>query len=249
LTIQSIPGNTVDRLWVSVGARLVWLPLSVDPYKHPGTSYKFNSTGRLITAWYYLGLVDIFKFWNSLRLVIDNTTAAAQYVKAYYQVDDTETWTSMYDDTDTYAFDTFSEEVDLRAIPQVNGRRIRFQFVLSSTSSAETPRILASVVEAAVRVETKYQYQITAKIEDYATDRWGAPVDKDDISSSFLGSALYTNLLTLQGLTVPVRVESVVPMMDGIYAFVDNVLPVPIAVADREDGRDKYVINFSLIQV
>ena len=144
LYIQSIPGTTADRLWISTGRTIVWVPISIDPFNHPDGSYDFATQGYLITAWYYLGLQTIDKLFNAIRLVIENTYSKEEWVDADYQKDDDSTWTSIASGAD---FEAFSEEKDLASTPSVYGKRIRFRFTLNSHDGNETPRIIASVME------------------------------------------------------------------------------------------------------
>lgn len=241
LYVQSIPGNTVDRLWISAGADINWLPLSIDPFNHPDSSYYFSDSGHLITSWFYLGLQDVDKLFNSMKLVVENTNAtvgAEERVSLAYQVDNDTTWTDV-----TGYYDTFSEEIDLATTPSVKGKRIRFKFSLSSHDGANTPRIQASVLEAAVRVPSKYTTNIMARLEDDDIQRDGAP------DAVRLAITKFNNLTTLQGLAVPVLIESSLEMLDGKYAFVDDVTPVPLAVNDKEGKKNKYAVTLRLIEV
>lgn len=246
LFIQSIPGNTVDRLWASVARTLVWLPISVDPFNHPDTSYNFSTSGYLITPWYYIGLNSVDKLFNSLKLVIENTSTYTsggadtdyEYVTISYQVDDDTSWTAISND-----FDSFSEEATLSSTYALDGKRIRFKFSLYSYDGAETPRIIASVLEAAVRVPNKYVTTVMCRLEDYDTQRDGAP---DAVP---LAITKFNNLTTMQALATPVSIQSCLEMIDGKYAFVDNVSPMPIAVKDKEGKRNAYAVSFSLIEV
>ena len=105
--VQSIPGNIVDQAVDKLSvAAIYWIPLSVDPFNHPDTSYYFASTGYLISSWYYLGLNSIDKLFNSLKLVCENVVQLLgdPYVTAFYQVDEDTSWTNI-----TGNFDTFSK--------------------------------------------------------------------------------------------------------------------------------------------
>ena len=248
--IQSIPGNTVDRLWISAGSDLVWIPLSIDPFNHPGNSYVFaydttDPAGYLITSWYYLGLNSIDKLFNSLKMVIENaqytSTSDFEHVRAFYQVDDEATWNEIT--TSALRYDTFSEEFSLSSTYAMDGKRIRFKFALYSYDGAETPRIIASVLEAAVRVPNKYVTSVMCRLEDYDTQRDGAP---DDVP---LAITKFNNLVTMQASAVPVSIQSALEMIDGKYAFVDSVSPIALAVNDKEGKKNKYAVSFSLIEV
>ena len=243
LYVQSIQGNTVDRLWISEGGSMTWIPLSIDPFNHPDSSYYFETTGELTTAWYYIGVQGVNKLFNSMRLVIDNVLADYEEIKCEYQTDDATDWTEIYGDMDTYVFDTFSEEIDLATTPSVSGKRIRFKFTLISHDGAETPRLVASVLEAITRIPTKYVTTFTARLVDDDTQRDNAP------DSVRLAATKWTNLLAFQAQSTPVLTECGFAMLDNIYAFVDDVTPIALALEDAEGTRTKYIVRIRLIEV
>jgi hypothetical protein len=236
--VQSIPGNTVDRLWISEGAKIVWIPLSTDPFNHPDTSYLFSASGYLISPWYYVGLQEVDKLFNAIKLVIENAGAATEWVTVSYQVDGDTSWTDLSND-----FDTFSEEKALSSVYDLDGKRIRFKYSLYSHDGAESPRIIASVLEAAVRVPTKYVTQVMCRLEDDDTTRAGAP------DETRLAITKFNSLVTMQASAVPASVQCVHEMIDGKYAFVDDVSPVTLAVNDKEGKKNRYAVSLSLIEV
>jgi hypothetical protein len=234
LYVQSIPGNKVDRLWAGVGSDIVWLPLSVDPFNHPDSSYYFTDSGYLITSWYYLGLQDIDKLYNSLKMVVENTSStsgAEERVALAYQKDGDTTWTDV-----TGYYDSFSEELDLASTPSVTGKRIRFKFTLSSHDGANTPRIVATILEAITRLPNKYITTVTARLD---------PDDPDDYTSAL---TKFNALTTMQDAVLPVTVESLVDMLDGKTAFIDGLTPRGYKAINK-NGRTSYVIQFSLIEI
>ena len=178
-----------------------------------------------------------------MRLVIDNVLADYEEIKCEYQTDDATDWTEIYGDMDTYVFDTFSEEIDLATTPSVSGKRIRFKFTLISHDGAETPRLVASVLEAITRIPTKYVTTFTARLVDDDTQRDNAP------DSVRLAATKWTNLLAFQAQSTPVLTECGFAMLDNIYAFVDDVTPIALALEDAEGTRTKYIVRVRLIEV
>ena len=66
----------------------------------------------------------------------------------------------------------------------------------------DSPRIIASVLEAAVRVPNKYITNVMCRLEDYDTQRDGAPDEVD------LAISKWNRLTWMQSLAKPVSVES-----------------------------------------
>jgi len=232
LHVQSIPGNYVDRLWVTAGEKILWLPMSEDPYNHPSStygSYKFCLSGEIISPWYYLGLQDIVKLYNSLRVVAENCDSTYS-ITASYQVDTDSSWTTI-----TGTYDQFAEELDLAATPSVTGKRMRYKLELAGDTDG-TPRVLATVLDTITRLPNKY---ITTVTVDLGID------DTYDYASSLLK---FNALTGLQNLATPVTVESRVDMLDGMTAFVDGLTPRIIGLQDTNE-KPRYLAQFSLIEI
>lgn len=224
--------------------------MSIDPFNHPkdGTytanSYNFCTSGELITAWIYLGLHAVDKLFNSIRLVTECGIAmgtTTEDVEVSYMKDDDTSWTAI-----ATHFTTFSQEQDLvSGTPTVAGKRIRFKFNLKSHDGAYTPRILASVLEAMVRLPVKYATTLTFLIEDDALDMQGFP---DEYTSH---STKLTALESMMNQAAPVTVTSIVTQLNGRTAFVDsiNVSPMKVHIKTATGDREAYVGRMSLIEV
>lgn len=180
--IQSIPGTTIERLWMNIGTDIAWIPLSLNPYYD--SNYPFTHESSVTSAWIYMQMQDIKKLFKSLKLVADRLSGTAQTVEVEYQTDDDtdeDTWNSV-DDTDAPFNVSPTEELDFSTDtpPDVTGRRIRYRLRLLTTDNAKTPRVRATVLEAVARVAVKYQYDITFRATDESLDLEG---DEDDFTT------------------------------------------------------------------
>jgi len=247
--IQSIPGIAVDRLWLSVGETIIWMPISIDPYNHPSDGYNpylFNTSGDIITAWYYLGLQAVDKLFNSIRVVAECMVAlgtSTEDIEVSYMTDNDDTdgtdWTSI-----TTHVTQFSQELDLAATPSVSGKRIRFKFTLKSHDGANTPRMLATVLEAIVRLPVKYSTTLTFLLEDDQRDLRG---NLDNYQSH---NDRITALETMMNQATPITVTSISTQLNGRTAFVDsiNVSPTSIPVKTHTGDRECYIGRMVLIE-
>lgn len=247
LYIQSIPGNTVDRLWVSVGPNIVWLPMSVDPYNHPDGSYIFTSQGTLISPWYYWGLQGVDKLFNSLKLLVENASATAgyPYVTAEFRIDEGD-WQSI-----STSYTTFDTENLLSSTYDQTGIRIQFALTLySNTTSidsgeigAESPRVIVQFMESGVKIDPKYMTEIMVRLIDDDTQLDNAP------DAVRLAKTKLDNLKVMQASPRPVLISSTIDILDGKYAYVDNVAPVPNEVAVYEGIQNRYICTLSLLEI
>jgi hypothetical protein len=84
---------------------------------------------------------------------------------------------------------------------------------------------------------------VMCRLEDDDTTRAGAP------DETRLAITKFNSLVTMQASAVPASVQCVHEMIDGKYAFVDDVSPVTLAVNDKEGKKNRYAVSLSLIEV
>jgi hypothetical protein len=73
--VQSIPGDSVDRLWISCADTTLWIPLSANPAEHPlltYNGYKQAWDAKLEMARMYAGKRLVNKYWNNVKWYLTN---------------------------------------------------------------------------------------------------------------------------------------------------------------------------------
>ncbi len=229
LHLQVIPGTTIDRLWVNQGMDVIWLPmpsLTFDPYRD--SNYRFTHEGMITTAWMYMGMQDIPKFFHTLTLFTENAASGAQVVDAEYQTDDSSTWVAIGSTFDTSP----SEEVHIEDSSGVShtttGKRIRFRLRLQTDDNTETPKVKASVLEAVGRIDVKFRYDLTFLASDEAIDLEG---DDDTYSAA---ETLTDDLDTWAASATPLTMRCVYSPYDNKTVFPDPTSLRPFGLVPGE---------------
>jgi hypothetical protein len=169
--LQVIPGGP-NRLWFGMDNNACWVNVpskGLDPTKE--TACDYAGSGEVVTAWIDMSLAEVEKYFKELKVVSEGLSVGAQTITAYYQVDDandSSTWTLIG------TFST-SPSQELSIGNAITGRRIRFKFVLATTSSTLTPKMLAWTMDALARVEPKSRWEPDIKLEDGANMLNGEP--------------------------------------------------------------------------
>lgn len=86
ISIQTIPGRGIGRIWISQGEHLTALPVAINAKQE--NYYSYASQGNLISSRFNGNLWDVRKFWKSAKLFIDQTAALESYAKIYYRTDE-----------------------------------------------------------------------------------------------------------------------------------------------------------------
>jgi hypothetical protein len=161
LYIQPIPGSNTDRLWISMGADVLWIPVSANPYADP--DYRYTNEGSIETSWIYGERRDIKKFFKSIKLFMENVLASSYYVQADYKLDGATSWTAISND-----FDAIEEEVDFSSSspPTSTGKRLRIRLRFYTNDSTKTPRLKQMGVRGVGYAKQKFQYSCYFKMQE-----------------------------------------------------------------------------------
>lgn len=209
--IQTLP-DMVDRLWVSEGADIYWLPIVINPRTE--TEYEYAESGSLVSAWFYGGFKDVVKFWRAVSLFSENLTAN-RYVKLEYQTDaesDSDAWHTLASNYVTSP----EQEIDLSSTHSVIGKRWRYRLTLYRSSDI-SPVITALRADVVTRVPPKSSWQITFLLEDSYTELDGVATTTTAASieaalAAYADSDQYAR---------PLLMSSNQGLFDNKYVFVD----------------------------
>lgn len=166
LQFQAIPGTTLDRLWVSVGSDIIWIPfpsMTLNPTND--SSYYYNHEGVLESGYLYAGMIDATKLFQSMKLFSESLVENGQFVSVDYKLDDETKWRTI----PSSFFTSPMKEINFSA-RGVTGKRLRFRLRLETTDRSKTPVIKTTVVEAISRVPVRYSYQFAYRITDEDRD-------------------------------------------------------------------------------
>lgn len=164
LIFQPIPGDTIDRLWISVGDDIVWIPFpsgEINPTNDSNYPYMHEST--ITMGYMYAGLYDIYKFYHSLKLFTENLDEDDGItVEADYQMDEDTDWTVFSDEFDTSPM----HEINLKETYGENGKRLRIRLRLQTKDNTKTPIVKGTILENVSRVPVKFAYGFAYRAND-----------------------------------------------------------------------------------
>ncbi len=243
--IQVIPG-LIDRLWVSVGATVLWLPLP-DNTMNPrfDGDYRFTHEGYLVTGWIDAGFKDIEKLYSTLKLYTENLATGVR-IQTYYQIESgtlSDTWTYFGD----YSTSPF-EEIDFAANPTVLARRLRLMFILQTNDNTTTPVLKASVIEAILKQPVKYAFTGQFLIADKKHSMQGVRNYTVMAETDLAQLDTWANGATVLTMRMPYSV------FDNKKVVLEPVGVKPIALKPRGQNPNKpwherHIGEFTLLEV
>lgn len=229
---QAIPGESPDRLWVAVGDDILWLYMpsrTLDPTKD--SQYRYTHEASVTSAWIYGGLADIWKLFNSIKIIADGLSEE-QFIEADYQFDNESTWRTI-----TGSFDTSPDkELSINDDFGVNAKRFRWRIRSHTEDNSKTPYIKSVILESIGLINVKYGYQIPYRLEDQ--DR-NLQMELDEYSGMDKQNIIDHWAETL----TPLYMRSVRRKMDKKLVFID---PAPLTVA--ADHGESYIGNILIVE-
>jgi hypothetical protein len=162
IAFQPVPGTVADRMWIYQGNDLVWLPFPNDTTNElQDANYLYTHEGALETCRMHAGMMDVQKMVKTLKLWTQNLAADVCWLELDYRIDDGD-WETVEE--------IFSESpisrADFTSVYGLTGKRVQLRVRFYTADAAQTPILLATIIEAVMRVSVKYMYPITFRLMD-----------------------------------------------------------------------------------
>ena len=235
--IQSIPGDTMQRLWISQHGDIVWIPLALSP--ESSSNYPFAHDCMLQVGKAFSNLQDVEKFFSSVKLITENLNGTSQFIEVDYKTDSDSDWVTLDDTFDTSA----SQSQLLSSNNDVSGVWIEVRVRMYSEDNSISPAILGVLVESMIRVPVKFAYDITFRLKNediLLTEGKGW----DDQTAR----AKLDILDDWVSVTTPIKMYSHSEFEDDRWVFPE---PSPVTFIDRfvEEGVELRVASLTLVEI
>lgn len=232
MIFQTTPGSDCDKLWLSVGSDILWLSfpsLTVDPTKDANMEYTHEVSVE--SAWIYCNIVDIYKYYQSLKIFAENLVGDAQYLEFDVKFDNDSAWTTLVGDIHT----TPNDEIFINDDWGIVGKRMKWRLRSYTTNKLLTPKSKAVVIETVSRVPVRYSFALNYRIEDLGYDQQG------EFESRYSAEDLQKMLDSWAENLIPLTMRSIYSVFDNKRVFIDPIPINPIA-----DAQEKYVGKLSI---
>ena len=220
MIFQTTPGTASDKLWFVAGSDILWLNFpskTVDPTKD--TAMEYTHEAVVESSWIYCNIVDIYKFYQSVKIFAEDLAEDAQYIEVDCKFDDDDDWTPLDDNV----FTTPNGELFLNDDWGEVGKRAKYRIRSQTNSSSITPRTKTVVIETVSRVPVRYSFGFNYRIEDLSFDQVGSRDQEmvaEDIQKVLDDWA--------ENLT-PLTMRSIYSVFDNKRVFIDPIPLTPIA--------------------
>lgn len=232
--IQPIPGDNVDRLWINCADTNLWIPISVNPYEHPTSTY--NSYNQAWDATMQMGMMFagrkmLPKYWSEMQFHVYND----EY-KDLVSVQDTH-HVGLYDHAlnTLYGYDpaevsvSSSDEIAIDyALPYIKPK-----ITIRGAMPASYFALDALIFKAIVFDETRRSNVLTVRIADRDKDLGG---DYDDYLTA---DEKYNILLAWEGSS-KLTMTSSVGIMDNKSVFL-TIGGIRLLSIERDDMTTTYL--------
>lgn len=248
--VQSIPGDAVDRLWISCNDMIVWIPISVNPVESPELTYnqyKQAWSARIDMARMFAGRKRLSKYWNKFYWYLTTgyygiNTLASTYFKYRVKISDIGLQTTGFLVTLNTEYDS---DVDSGSYIDMGGTA--YVVMPEITIEMDDPEIYMTlesmIFEALTMDKARWSNAFTVRVADRDKDLGG---DFDD----FLTASAKLARLTAWAETSPTKLTmtSTVGVLDTKSVFIvpDSIRLISV---QQDDMTTRYIVRMQVYEV
>jgi len=238
--------DTTDRMYISEGADVLWIPVSLNPELDSDYEYAFD--GAITTARIYGGLRETQKYYHSLTAIqesIDRSDAAALVANVIidYRVPGASesVWTAIsgvYSSVNVHNVKYISSDYD------VTGRWIQFRIRFETGFSNYSPILVALVLDALERLDVNDTYSYTVGLKEGKDKLLG-----DNGMDTQTGVEKLTQLETWVDDAKPLTLNTCSQFEDGKLVFIEGLRKrVRYHKVDNKE-QELRLVDITLIEV
>jgi len=252
--VQSIPGDNVDRLWISCADTSVWIPISVNPSEHPLLTYN-----GYMQAWdaslqmgrMYAGRRLVNKYWNELKWYMTNRSYGFsggfypyyKYRVIMYDAGLSETVGLLTDLTFEYEWDSTDSTQETWTIPIGRSGWVIMPKITVEMDDPDIYSVIESLLFEALAVDKiRRGDTLTVRIADKDKDLSG--YDFDDYLTA---SAKLAQLTTWEQTPTALTMTSTVGLMDTKTVFIVRG-GIRLISISRDDLETKYIVQIQVYE-
>ena len=229
--------DTVDRVYISEGADVLWVPISVNPQTESGYEYTYESV--LETSRIYGGLRETEKYYHAVSLVTENLSMTNRYLQVDYKTSENSSWTLLSGNFTTSP----RQRRSIVSTNDTDGRWIQFRIRSYTNDRTETPKIISFILDSLEvnPVNDIYAYEVGLK-EGLGKDLRGTDEDRT-------GADAMTQLETWRDDPKPLTLSSQSTFEDGKLVKLENLSKHTRYHKVGSKEQEVRLVTLSLIEV
>ena len=233
--------DTTDRMYISVGPNIIWVPISLDPEND--SDYRFNYEFAIETGRIYAGLRDTDKYFHALKLVAENIAAVGPYYPSDGELEvDYRIWEKSNYKTLGTAYTSDTQTVNFSSDNDVSGEYIQLRIRGYTDSSDGTPILVAAVLKSLERLDVNNTFTYTIEL-------------KEGKSLDILGQEDSTGISKLEQLEtwidspLPLTLSSTSAFEDDKLVFIEPGIRQTLYHKVNQKGQELRIATLTLIEV
>jgi hypothetical protein len=202
-------------------------------------AWRFAPGGYLVSSWIHTHLIDVPKYFSSLKAFARNVNTTDKRIYIDYRLDTDTTWTHLADSPVT---SETASETSLYKTDYATGKKIQIRFRFETNDMTSTPDMIAWVLETVPKVPRRRVFTAPIRLQAYRENIVGG------ITYESMGT-YYQSLVDLVESPEPVTVRSGNPVVNGTLVEVVGLDDERI-IENPEDPEQVYVVaNLTFIEV
>lgn len=204
--------DSVDRAYISEGADILWVPISINPQTDTGYEYVWESV--LETSQIYGGLRETEKYYHALTIVSENLSTTNRYIQVDFRTSENNTYAPI----GTNFVSSPRQRQDLVSSNDTTGRWIQFRLRSHTNDRTKTPKIVSVVLDALERLDVNDTYSYTVGLKEGKDKLLG-----DNGIDTQTGVEKLTQLETWVDDPKPLTLNTCSAFEDGKLVFIEGL--------------------------
>ena len=203
--------DSVDRMYISEGADVLWVPISHNPLTESGYEYTYESV--LESSQIYGGLRETEKYYHAITLVTENLDTTNRYIQVDYRTSEDSTWAAISGNFTTSP----RQRRDIVSTNDTTGRWIQFRIRSYTNDRTETPKLISVIVDSLERLDVNNTFSYTIGLKA------GKDVDRRGADDDQSGVDILAQLETWVDDPKPLTLNTASKFEDGKLVFLEGM--------------------------
>lgn len=267
LYIQTVEGQTQQRLWFSMDGWVMWVPITFNAMDE--TRFLYNYYGEMISPWIYMKMHDLNKVYKEVKMFSEDLSRqdnrgdgmdyrTGQFVSLSYNKDgdgSRKEWRSIFSwgaagiarivttDPWTYVGDFYQSPVQSLTLGTrgITCRRMQLKYQVFNTDLTSSPAVIATVIKGYAIQDVKYGYALTTKLTegDLSIDLEGDEVSSADYAATV--ELAMAKLDSWASSVTPLTLNAIYSPFDGKTVVLNAIPMQPIRAIPDDQVEEQFL--------
>ncbi len=228
--------DTADRVYISEGADVLRVPISINPQTEDGYEYVWESI--LESSQIYGGLRETEKYYHAITLVTENLDTTNRYIQIDYRTSENPIWIKLNGNFTTSP----RQRRNIVSTNDTNGRWFQYRIRSYTNDRTETPKVVSAVLDSVERLDVNDLLSYTIRLKAKEEPDLQGTEDTD-------GVVKLAQLETWRDDVKPLTLNTTSYFEDGKLVFLEGFTKRTLKHTIENPGDEVRILDLTLIEL